>query len=184
MTGFKPWKSTTLLNVPQPLTTETYLCNVKKAYRTKGNFLKINGPSTFYVYFCLFKQALQFLQQIYVKKRPSSIRCWYSNAQPSEHESAPITTRPGLLPQKWNFWSEKSTLTFISAHSFTSVTALEATTTARWTRSGGGTVLAGADGATETSTSASGPRTKCQVSNLQDSNLKIEEQSCCQLLDH
>ena len=27
---------------------------------------------------------------------PSSIRCWDSNPQPSEHESPPITTRPGL----------------------------------------------------------------------------------------
>ena len=31
----------------------------------------------------------------YVKKCPSSIRCWDSNSRPLEHESLPITTRPG-----------------------------------------------------------------------------------------
>ena len=30
------------------------------------------------------------------KKWPSSIQCWGSNPQPLEHESPPITTRPGL----------------------------------------------------------------------------------------
>ena len=44
------------------------------------------------------KQTVQFLQQIYVKKCPSSIRCWDLNPRPLEHESSPITTRPGLHP--------------------------------------------------------------------------------------
>ena len=49
--------------------------------------------------FGLFKQtSLKLFQQIYVKKCPSSIRCWDSNLQPLEHESPPITTRPGLPP--------------------------------------------------------------------------------------
>ena len=49
--------------------------------------------------FDLFKQtSLQFLQKIYVKKCPSSIRCRDSNPQPLECESLPITTRPGLPP--------------------------------------------------------------------------------------
>ena len=30
----------------------------------------------------------------------SSIRCWDLNPQPSEHESPPITTRPGLPPKE------------------------------------------------------------------------------------
>ena len=30
-------------------------------------------------YFCLFKQSLQFLQQINLKKCPSGIRCWDLN---------------------------------------------------------------------------------------------------------
>ena len=49
--------------------------------------------------FVLVKQtSLQFLQQIYVEKCPSSIRCRDSNPRPLEHESPPITTRPGLPP--------------------------------------------------------------------------------------
>ena len=31
-------------------------------------------------------------------KCPSNLRCWDSNARPSEHKSPPITTRPGLQP--------------------------------------------------------------------------------------
>ena len=31
-----------------------------------------------------------------VKKCPTCIQCWVSNSQPLEHESPPITTRPGL----------------------------------------------------------------------------------------
>ena len=45
--------------------------------------------------FGLFKQtSLQYLQQIYVKKCPSSIWCQDSNPQPLERESLPITTIP------------------------------------------------------------------------------------------
>ena len=51
--------------------------------------------------FCLFSvfsnKHYKFLQQIYVKKIPSNIRCRDSNPRrPSECESFPITTRPGL----------------------------------------------------------------------------------------
>ena len=53
-------------------------------------------PASFLFIFGLFKQTLQFLQQINVKKCPSSIRCRDLNPQPLEHESRPITTRPGL----------------------------------------------------------------------------------------
>ena len=55
-------------------------------------------PGLFFVYFCLFKQTITFSQQINVKKCPSSIWPWDSNPQPLEHESPPITTRPGLPP--------------------------------------------------------------------------------------
>ena len=48
------------------------------------------------------------------EKCPSSIRCRDSNSQPLEHESPPITTRPGLPP------SPKSTL----AQSFSYILAL------------------------------------------------------------
>ena len=64
-------------------------------------FFKKNGPTpaSFSFVFGLFKQTLlQFLQKIYVKKCPSSIRYQDSNPRPSECESLPITTRPGLTP--------------------------------------------------------------------------------------
>ena len=50
--------------------------------------------SLFFVYFRLFKQTLQFLQQINVKECPSS---WDSNPLPLDHEFPPTTTRPGGL---------------------------------------------------------------------------------------
>ena len=58
-----------------------------------------NGPSpaSFHL-FCLFKLTLQFLQQICTCEK-MSIRHWDSNPQPSEHESRPITTTPGLPPK-------------------------------------------------------------------------------------
>ena len=55
-------------------------------------------PASFLFIFGLFNQTLQFLQQIYVKKCPSSIRYRDLNPWPSERESPPITTRPGLPP--------------------------------------------------------------------------------------
>ena len=62
-------------------------------------FLK-NGPTpaSFWFIFSLFKQPIQFLQQINVKKCPSSIQCQDLNPQPLKHELSPITTRPGLPP--------------------------------------------------------------------------------------
>ena len=50
------------------------------------------------MYFRLFKQKLQFLQQINVKKCPSSIRHKDPNSQPSDYKPPPLTTRPGLPP--------------------------------------------------------------------------------------
>ena len=67
-------------------------------------FLK-NGPSpaSFSFIFCIFQTNINtILQQINVKKSPSSIWHWDSNPRPSERESPPITTRPGLPPL--NVW--------------------------------------------------------------------------------
>ena len=67
------------------------------------DFLNRPLPASFLFYSCLFKQTLQFFQQIYVKKCPSSKQCWDLNLQPLGHESPPITSRPGLtliLPQE------------------------------------------------------------------------------------
>ena len=65
-------------------------------------FLKWANRGLFFIYFCLFKHTLQFLQQINVKKCPSSIWCRESISQHLEHEYPPITTRPGLPPNHVN----------------------------------------------------------------------------------
>ena len=62
-------------------------------------------PCIFLFIFGGSKQTLQFLQQTDVKKCPSSIPCQVSNPQPLERESLPITTRPGLPPNKTIFTS-------------------------------------------------------------------------------
>ena len=54
-------------------------------------------PCLFLFIFGLFQTNINtILQQIHVKKCPSSIRHRESNPRPSERESPPITTRPGL----------------------------------------------------------------------------------------
>ena len=59
---------------------------------------KWTTPASFSFIFVFFKRTLQFLHQLNVKKCPSSIRCHDSNSQPSDYESPPLTTRPGLPP--------------------------------------------------------------------------------------
>ena len=60
-------------------------------------FKKWANPGLFFHLFSVFSNKhYKFLQQIYVKKCPSSIRCWDLNPRPFERESLPITTRPGL----------------------------------------------------------------------------------------
>ena len=44
----------------------------------------------------------------FYNKYPSSIRCLDSNPRPSERESLPITTRPGLPPKSVNFLASTS----------------------------------------------------------------------------
>ena len=61
-------------------------------------FKKWANPVLFLFIFSLFKQTIQYLQQINVKKCPSSMWCRDLNPQLLKHESSPITTRPGLLP--------------------------------------------------------------------------------------
>ena len=68
-------------------------------------FSKLGQPRSLLSFlFSRFKQtSLQMLQQINMKKCPSSIQGWDSNPWPSEHESPPITTRPGLPPNYVHF---------------------------------------------------------------------------------
>ena len=64
----------------------------------------LNGPTP--ASFCLFSifsnKQYNFTTNI-CEKCPCSIRCRDSNPQPSEHESLPITTRPGLPSNKKDF---------------------------------------------------------------------------------
>ena len=53
-----------------------------------------NTSDLFFIIFVFSEQTLQFIQQICVKKCPSSIRRWDLNPRPSGHKSPPITTRP------------------------------------------------------------------------------------------
>ena len=51
------------------------------------------------------KQAKQFLQQMYLKKCTSSIRCWDMNTHPSECRSPPITRAPAQQVQTFQIGS-------------------------------------------------------------------------------
>ena len=66
-------------------------CFVKKEYLKTGHH-----RHRFCLFLVFFKQTLQFLQQINVKKYPSSVRCWDLNPQPSHNELHSITIRTGL----------------------------------------------------------------------------------------
>ena len=65
-------------------------------------FFKWANPGLFFIYFRVFKHTLQiFTTNTNVKKCPSTMRCRDSNSGPLEHELPPITTRPGLPPNKF-----------------------------------------------------------------------------------
>ena len=70
-------------------------------------FKKWANPGLFLIHFRLFKQMLQFLQQIYVKKCPTNIQCRDSNPWTSGDEFPPITTRPGL-PSNFRLFFKKT----------------------------------------------------------------------------
>ena len=63
-------------------------------------FLKKMGQTwpLFHLFLSLKTHITNFTTKTYVKKYLSRIRCRDSNPQPSDRESLPITTRPGLLP--------------------------------------------------------------------------------------
>ena len=52
----------------------------------------------FFIYFHLFQTNIAIFTANICEKCLSSLRCWDSNSQPLEHQSPPITTRPGLPP--------------------------------------------------------------------------------------
>ena len=76
-------------------------CSSSKSFSSSWlPLIFLNGPTpaSLSFIFSLFKQTVQFLQQINVKKCPSSIGRQDSKPRPFKHESSPITTRPGLPP--------------------------------------------------------------------------------------
>ena len=54
-------------------------------------------PRPLFHLFSSFQTRYKFCNKYVNEKRPSSIRCQDSNSRLLEHESPPITTRPGLV---------------------------------------------------------------------------------------
>ena len=89
--------------VGSPLRTRAHKNRIKLTLSRKDHkyfFKKWPTLVSFSFIIVLFKQTLQFLQQINVKKCSSSIWHQDSNSQPSDCESPPLTTRPGLPPRQ------------------------------------------------------------------------------------
>ena len=69
-----------------------------------------NGPTpaSLIIYFQSFQtNTITIFTTNICEKCPSSIWCQDSNPQPLEHESPPITTRPGLPPSTWKMFEEE-----------------------------------------------------------------------------
>ena len=56
----------------------------------------MSQPWRLFRWFSSFRTNITIFTTNWCEKYPSGIWCWDSNARPSEHESPPITTRPGL----------------------------------------------------------------------------------------
>ena len=65
-----------------------------------GQFIIIKraNPGNFFVYIGPFQANNTIFTTNQCEKCPSSIQCWDLNPHPFEHESSPITSRPGLPP--------------------------------------------------------------------------------------
>ena len=56
-------------------------------------------PGLFLFIFGIYQTNITFFQQYNAKIiHPIAVWCWDSNPRPFDHESPPITTRPGLMP--------------------------------------------------------------------------------------
>ena len=85
------WNWISILSAKIKLENTNYMIDIYMRFL----FLKMSIPATFRFF---YKQTIQFLQQINVKKCPSRIQHWDLNPRPLEHESSPITTRSKLPP--------------------------------------------------------------------------------------
>ena len=80
-----------------------FFANQHQHFRVIFNFFKKMGqPRALFHLFLSFQTNIMIFRTI-VKKCLSRILCQDSNSRPLEHESSPITTRPGLPPVKFNF---------------------------------------------------------------------------------
>ena len=73
-------------------------------------FLNMGQPRPLLRLFSTFQSNITISTTNKCEKCPSSKRRWDSNPRPLEHESPPITTRPGLPPNKliflWTGWKD------------------------------------------------------------------------------
>ena len=65
----------------------------------KYTFSKNGQSPASFCLFSSFQTNITFFTTNKCETCPSSIWCWDSKPRPSEHESPPITTRPGLPPK-------------------------------------------------------------------------------------
>ena len=73
-------------------------------YRKFCLFLNWPSPASFSFIFCLFQTNMKIFTTNIYEKYPFSIQGWDSNPRPSDHESHPVTTRPGqfcLCEHSW-----------------------------------------------------------------------------------
>ena len=74
-----------------------------QSYRLDNVFLtKMGHLRPLFRLFLSFQTNFTIFTTNKCEKCPSSIRCWDSNPRPSEYESPPITTRPGLPPNRFD----------------------------------------------------------------------------------
>ena len=87
----------------------TYLpnCQTNLVIVHRHSFQKWANLSLFYGLFWSFQtNSITFFTTNRCEKCPSSIQCWDSNPQPSEHESAPIPLDQGFRPKPLFVWEE------------------------------------------------------------------------------
>ena len=80
-------------DIPMHVLTCTYAI-----YGSQWRFFKWANPGLFLIYFWSFQTNNTIFKTIQCENVTSSLRCADLNPQPLEHESSPITNRPGLPP--------------------------------------------------------------------------------------
>ena len=104
--------------VPGPIVQNLFHCYLQALCKVNKGFLKMGQTRSLFLLFLVFsKKQYNFYNN---SMCPSSIWHRDSNPQPFEHESSPITTRPGLPHCNSTLWGpEKSSKTVrTSVHHF------------------------------------------------------------------